>query len=73
MFGKRSDGKKIKTIDHYFKLIPHIMFERHDASNSMNLKVNCETLDSYIAKKRKEKLALIICISLLRVLCAFLV
>jgi hypothetical protein len=58
MFGKRSDGKKIKTIDPFFKVIPHIMFERHDASNAMNLKVNCETLDAYIAKKRKENISI---------------
>ena len=57
MFGKRSDGKKIKTINPFFKIIPHIMFERNDASNAMNLKVNCETLDTYIASKRKENIS----------------
>lgn len=58
MFGKRSDGKRIKTIDPFFKLIPHIMFERHDASNSMNLKVDCAALDAYIAKKREENISI---------------
>lgn len=58
MFGKRSDGKKIKTIDPFFRLIPHIMFKRYDASNSLNMKVNCETLDAYIAKKREEDVSI---------------
>ncbi len=58
MFGKRSDGIRIKTIDPVFKLIPHVMFERHDASNSMAIKVNCDPLDLYISKKRKENISI---------------
>jgi hypothetical protein len=54
MFGKRSDGKRIKGIDPIFKLIPHVMFERHDASNTMTIKVDCHRLDEYIAEKKAQ-------------------
>ncbi|NLD26366.1 MAG: 2-oxo acid dehydrogenase subunit E2 [Acholeplasmataceae bacterium] len=54
MFGKRCDGKRIKGIDPLFKLIPHVMFERHDASNSMTIKVDCQRFDDYIAEKKTQ-------------------
>lgn len=58
MFGKRSDGKTMKTIDPIFKLIPHIMTERHDAQNSLVLSVRCEYLDAYIAGMRQQGISM---------------
>jgi len=53
MFGHRSDGKRIKTIDPIMRLVPHIMPERSDAQVWTVLDVNCEQLDSYIFEKRR--------------------
>lgn len=54
MFGRRSDGKKIKSISPLFKLIPHVMSERHDATNLFLLPARCEPLDEFISLKKKE-------------------
>jgi pyruvate/2-oxoglutarate dehydrogenase complex dihydrolipoamide acyltransferase (E2) component len=54
MFGLRSDGKRIKTIDPVMRLVPHIMPERSDAQVWTVLDVNCEHLDRFIFEKRKE-------------------
>ena len=31
MFGRRSDGRKLKTIPPFFRVIPNIMLERVDS------------------------------------------
>ena len=31
MFGHRSDGRKIKTLPAFFKVIPSVMLERNDS------------------------------------------
>lgn len=54
MFGLRSDGRKIKTIDPIMKLTPHIMPDRNDAMVMSMYEINCGYLDEYIFKKRKE-------------------
>jgi len=54
MFGFRSDGKKIKNIDPFMKIVPHIMFHRYDAMVMKTEKIDCSTLDAYILDKRKE-------------------
>ncbi len=54
MFGHRSDGKAIKTIDPLMKLVPYIMPERNDAQVMMLYEVNCKGLDDFIFDKRKE-------------------
>ena len=54
MFGLRSDGKKIKTIDPVMKLVPHIMPTRNDAMVMCNYDIDCKGMDEYIFAKRKE-------------------
>jgi hypothetical protein len=55
MFGFRSDGKKIKNIDPFMKIVPHIMFNRNDAMVMKTEEIDCAKLDAYILKKRKEE------------------
>lgn len=53
MFGRRSDGKLIKTIDPITKLMPHIMKERNDAHVLAPLEVECNGMDEWIFKERR--------------------
>lgn len=55
MFGFRSDGKKVKNIDPFMKIVPHIMFNRNDAMVMKTEEIDCAKLDAYILKKRKEE------------------
>jgi len=55
MFGYRSDGKKVKNIDPFMKLVPHIMFHRNDAMVMKTEKLDCSKIDEYILKKRREE------------------
>jgi len=55
MFGFRSDGKRIKTIDPLMKLTPHIMVERSDAQVMSLYEINCKKMDDYIFQKRHEE------------------
>lgn len=55
MFGFRSDGKKIKRIDPFMKIVPHIMFNRNDALVAKFEDIDCSKLDSYILNKRREE------------------
>ncbi|MDD2376654.1 MAG: 2-oxo acid dehydrogenase subunit E2 [Clostridia bacterium] len=54
MFGKRSDGKIIKGVDIFFKLIPYIMNKRSDSQVFFRKDVELNTLDEYIDKKKSE-------------------
>ncbi|MDD3112914.1 MAG: 2-oxo acid dehydrogenase subunit E2 [Candidatus Izemoplasmatales bacterium] len=54
MFGFRSDGKKIKTMDPFMKLTPHIMWDRNDAQVMSLYEINCKGMDDYIFAKRHE-------------------
>lgn len=54
MFGKRSDGIRLKTIDPIFKIIPHIMTDRSDSQVSYLYPVRCDALDGFVAAKRAE-------------------
>jgi len=54
MFGFRSDGKRIKTIDPITTLMPHIMTTRNDAMVMSEYEINCKGMDEYIFAKRKE-------------------
>ncbi len=56
MFGFRSDGKLIKTIDPIMKLTPHIMPQRNDAMVMSLYDIDCKGMDGYIFAKRKEGL-----------------
>ena len=54
MFGLRSDGRKIKSLDPLFRVIPHVMKERSDAHVYFSQEIPIKTLDEYIAKKEQE-------------------
>ena len=54
MFGLRSDGRKIKSLDPIFRVIPHVMKERSDAHVYFSQEIPIKTLDEYIAKKEQE-------------------
>ncbi len=55
MFGLRSDGKKIKNIDPFMKLVPHIMFDRNDAMVMQAQDYDCTGIDAYINEKREKE------------------
>lgn len=54
MFGRRSDGKRIKTIDPFYKMIPHIMSARHDSQNLFLYPARCENIDKFINEMREQ-------------------
>lgn len=54
MFGRRNDGKRIKTIDPYFKMVPHIMKRRYDAQVFFLHPARCEALDEFILAEREK-------------------
>ena len=54
MFGLRSDGRKIKSLDPIFRVIPHVMKERSDAHVYFSQDIPIKSLDEYIAKKEQE-------------------
>lgn len=58
MFGLRSDGRKIKTIDPLFKIIPNIMMERSDAHVYFKQDIPLRQMDEYINKKAEEGIRL---------------
>lgn len=58
MFGKRSDGRALKTIDPIFKVMPHVMKRRSDAQVFYTEEIPLAPLDEYIAKKDAEGIKL---------------
>lgn len=54
MFGKRSDGRRIKNIEPIFKIMPTVMKERNDSQVLFKEEINLQPLDEYIDKKAKE-------------------
>lgn len=54
MFGFRSDGRKLKTIGPFFRVIPHVMKMRSDSHVYYMQDIPLTTLDEYIEKKEKE-------------------
>ena len=54
MFGLRSDGRKLKTLDPLFRVIPHVMKDRNDAHVYYTQDLPIAALDEYIAKKAEE-------------------
>ena len=72
MFGKRSDGRRLKKINPLFLLMPHIMKRRSDAQVFYSQEIPIAPLDEYIAKKDAEGIKMsymaIIYASLVRIL-----
>ncbi|MGN1310899.1 MAG: 2-oxo acid dehydrogenase subunit E2 [Clostridia bacterium] len=54
MFGKRADGRRIRNVNPFFILIPHIMKRRSDAQVFYSHEIPLAPLDEYIAKKEAE-------------------
>jgi hypothetical protein len=52
MFGHRSDGKIIKSIDPLTKIMPHIMKERNDAHVLAPMEIECSGMDEFIFAQR---------------------
>ena len=72
MFGRRSDGRALKTIDPIFKVMPHVMKKRSDAQVFYTEEIPLAPLDEYISKKDAEGIKLnymtIIYASMVRIL-----
>ena len=54
MFGLRSDGRKLKTLGPFFRVIPHVMKDRSDSHVYYTQDLPLRYLDAYIAKKEEE-------------------
>ena len=54
MFGYRSDGRKLKTLPPFFKVIPNIMLERNDSQVLFKQDISIKNLDEYIDKKAED-------------------
>lgn len=54
MFGHRSDGRKIKNIPPFFKVIPSVMPTRNDSQVYFKQDIVLNGMDEYIVKKAEE-------------------
>lgn len=54
MFGYRSDGRKIKNVPPFFKVIPNIMVTRNDSQVYFKQDIVLNGMDDYISKKLQE-------------------
>jgi len=54
MFGRRSDGRRIKNLPPLFKIIPQVMRTRSDSQVYYNYDIPITAMDEYINKKAEE-------------------
>ena len=54
MFSKRSDGRLIKGLDPFFKLIPQIIYRRSESQIFYKQDLTTDIFDAYIKEKRAE-------------------
>lgn len=54
MFGYRSDGRKLRNIPPFFKIIPQVMKTREDSQVYYSYDVPIKAMDEYINKKAEE-------------------
>jgi len=54
-FGDRYDGRLIRTIDPFYKIIPYIMRSRVDAQNYYNDRIDIEKIESFLRTKRNSE------------------
>ena len=54
MFGYRSDGRKLKSIPPFFKIIPQVMKTRGDSQVYYSYDMPIKAMDEYISKKSEE-------------------
>lgn len=50
----RCDGRKLKKVDPMYRVVPHIMTERHDSMNMITLNLPMDPMQRYIRKKAAE-------------------
>ena len=50
----RADGRRIKSLDPLFQIVPHLMTKRYDAQVSGESEINYSKIKQYLNKKRKE-------------------
>lgn len=51
-FGDRNDGRLIRTLDPFYKIIPYIMRTRIDSQTYFDDKIEIDTIEAYIRAKR---------------------
>ena len=54
MFGHRTDGRKIKNVPPFFKVIPCVMLTRNDSQVYFKQDIVLNGMDEYISKKLEE-------------------
>jgi hypothetical protein len=69
-FGDRYDGRRVRSLDSFYKLIPFIMRSRIDSQNYFEDKIEISRTEAYLRRKRKTD---DINISMLHVLVAAMV
>ncbi|MEC9484432.1 MAG: 2-oxo acid dehydrogenase subunit E2 [Candidatus Izemoplasma sp.] len=55
-FGDRSDGKKLRNVNPFFRVIPHLMPERNDAQVFFESQIDLEKTHEIIRELRKDGL-----------------
>lgn len=58
MFGHRSDGRKLRTVPPFFRVIPSVMLNRDDSQVFFKQDIPLSYLDEYIDKKSNEGIRL---------------
>lgn len=53
-FGDRYDGRLLRSIDPFYKIIPYIMKTRADAQNLFDDRIEISAIEEYLNKKRRE-------------------
>ena len=53
-FGDRYDGRKLRSLDPFYKIIPYIMKTRIDAQNYFEEKIEISNTEAFIIRKRRE-------------------
>jgi len=55
-FGDRYDGRLLRSIDPFYKIIPYIMRSRVDAQNYYNDRIDIEKIEAFLRAKRNSEI-----------------
>ena len=55
----RSDGYRVKGNDPMYEIVPHIMPQRYDASNSIKVNIDLEPMQDYIRQCRRRGVSIL--------------
>lgn len=58
MLFQRPDGRRVRSVDPFDKMIPYIMRHRYDAQNFIAYELPCDGMDAYIKQKKAEGVTL---------------